>query len=59
MTTLLVGRVLAGSLYGVSASDPLTLACVALLIAVVAVAASFLPARRAAATAPMEALRGD
>jgi len=51
--------VLAGSLYGVTASDPLTLSCVALLITVVAVAASFLPARRAAATAPMEALRGD
>ena|SRR6185312_5707340 len=59
LTTLLVGRVLAGSLYGVTASDPLTLSCVALLITVVAVAASFLPARRAAATAPMEALRGD
>jgi putative ABC transport system permease protein len=59
LTALLVGRVLAGSLYGVSASDPLTLGCVALLIAVVALAACFLPARRAAATAPMEALRGD
>jgi len=59
LTALLVGRVLAGSLYGVSASDPLTLGCVALLITVVALAASFLPARRAAATAPMEALRGD
>jgi predicted permease len=59
LTALLVGRVLAGSLYGVSASDPLTLGCVALLITVVALAASFLPARRAAATAPMEALRSD
>jgi putative ABC transport system permease protein len=59
LTALLVGRVLAGSLYGVSASDPLTLGSVALLITVVALAASFLPARRAATTAPMEALRGD
>jgi putative ABC transport system permease protein len=59
LTALLVGRVLAGWLYGVSASDPLTLACVALLITMVALAASFLPARRAASTAPMEALRGD
>jgi putative ABC transport system permease protein len=59
LTALLAGRVLAGSIYGVSASDPLTLGCVALLITVIALAASFLPARRAAATAPMEALRGD
>jgi ABC-type antimicrobial peptide transport system permease subunit len=59
LTALLVGRVLAGSLYGVSAFDPLTLGSVALLITVVALAASFLPARRAATTAPMEALRGD
>jgi hypothetical protein len=36
LTALLVGRVPAGSLYGVSASDPLTLGCVALLITVVA-----------------------
>jgi len=59
LTALLVGRVLAGSHYGMSASDPLTLGCVALLISVVALAVSFLPARRAAATAPMEAFRGD
>jgi predicted permease len=59
LAALSVGRVLKGWLYGVSATDPLTLACVALLITVVALAASFLPARRAAATAPMEVLRGD
>jgi len=59
LAALLVGRALAGSLYGVSASDPVTLGSVALLIAAVALAASFLPARRAAAIAPMEALRGD
>jgi putative ABC transport system permease protein len=59
LTALLVGRVLAGSLYGVSASDPLTLGCVALLITIVTLAASVLPARRAASTAPMEALRSD
>lgn len=59
LAALGTGRVLAGLLYGVSASDPVTLAGVALLIAVVALAASFLPARRAARTSPMEALRGD
>jgi hypothetical protein len=46
LTALLVGRLLAGSLYGVSTSDPLTLGCVALLLTVVALAASFLPAPR-------------
>jgi predicted permease len=56
---LVVGRVLAGLLYGVSAADPVTLASVAALIMLVALAACILPARRAAATAPMEALRGD
>jgi len=59
LAALGVGRVLAGLLYGVSAADPLTLASVAVLIVLVALAASILPARRAAATAPMEALRGD
>jgi len=59
LAALGVGRVLAGLLYGVSAADPVTLASVAVLIVLVALAASILPARRAAATAPMEALRGD
>ena len=59
LAALGVGRVLTGLLYGVSASDPLTLASVAVLIVLVALAASILPARRAAAVAPMEALRSD
>jgi predicted permease len=59
LAALSVGRMMAGLLYGVRATDPVTFVAAALLIALVALAASFIPARRAAATAPMEALRGD
>jgi predicted permease len=48
---------LAGLLYGTSASDPLTFAGVTLLLAAVAVAASLVPALRAARVDPAIALR--
>jgi predicted permease len=44
-------------LYGISSSDPLTLVAVAVLVSVVAIASALLPARRAARTDPMVALR--
>jgi len=44
-------------LYGISASDPLTFTSVAVLLTLVGVAASFLPARRATRVDPIEALR--
>ena len=50
-------RLVASSLFGVSAGDPSTLGGMVLLLSVVTLAACWLPARRAAHTDPMEALR--
>jgi putative ABC transport system permease protein len=60
---LLVGaaitRLLAGMLYGVSAHDPITYAGVLVLTLLVALAASFFPAVRAARVDPTEMLRQE
>lgn len=59
MASLAMGRLLAGALYGVSAYDPLTYSAVPLMLAVVAIVALYLPARRASRTDPVEVLRPD
>jgi putative ABC transport system permease protein len=54
---LALGRVLSGMIYGVRATDPLTFLAVAVLLAVIALLASFIPAYRATKVDPMVALR--
>jgi predicted permease len=59
VTALLLTRPMTKLLYGVSATDPLTFAAVALLLAIIALAACFFPARRATRIDPMQALRAE
>ncbi len=55
--SLLLTRLMAKQLFGVSAHDPATYASVAFVLMLVAIAACFLPARRAVRMDPMKSLR--
>jgi len=67
LTGLLIGaavslaatRLLRSQLFGVQPADPLSYAAVALLLSLVALAACYVPARRAAGVDPMIALRQE
>jgi ABC-type antimicrobial peptide transport system permease subunit len=52
-------RYLGSMLFNVRASDPLTMSAVAVLLALVALAACYIPARRATRVDPMVALRHE
>ncbi|HYC32515.1 MAG TPA: FtsX-like permease family protein, partial [Gemmatimonadales bacterium] len=55
----LLSRALASQLYGITPGDPTTYATVAAILAAVALAASWLPARRATRVDPMLSLRSE
>ncbi len=55
----ILARALSGMLFGVQPTDPLTFACMVLILTAVACLAGYLPARRASQIDPMVALRID
>jgi ABC-type antimicrobial peptide transport system permease subunit len=56
---LAASRLLRAFLFGVSSYDPVVLTLAAVIVLLLALAAALLPARRAASTEPMQALRAE
>jgi len=54
-----LSRGVSSLLFGVTALDPATYVASALIVSAAALTASYIPARRALSTPPMEALRAD
>ncbi len=57
--TLALGRVLASQVYGVSATDPVSIALAGVCFGIVALAACLIPASRAARMNPVDVLRSE
>jgi ABC-type antimicrobial peptide transport system permease subunit len=56
---LVVSRILGSMLYGTGVADPITYSAVSGMFLAIAMAASYVPARRAARLDPMAALRWE
>ena len=59
VVALVLGRLLEARLYGITARDPIAMLASAALLILVALVACWIPARRAARTDPMTALRAE
>jgi ABC-type antimicrobial peptide transport system permease subunit len=57
LASLALTRLMKDLIYGVRPTDPLTLIAVALLLAIITIIASYIPARRATKVDPLVALR--
>ena len=56
---LVLTRFMRGLLFGIAPSDPLTFGTIVVMLGLVALVASYVPARRAAQLDPMLALRAE